>query len=580
MKGDRHASEMLGFRRLLGSRPELLAAVAEQWDRWGQAQRNEPPDVSKPQLVVIARLSCLADLDAHIAIAQLLALPRVRCALVLEFPTEALAQIAAGQARREPWHGLVQVIGPSELVQLLKRLPPDSPLAVFPGPAVLSQPYLETMFATKNVGRLLSRQSLGGEHPAFLWGRGFFGHAGDYSEAEEDKPRTPAEQSAAISELLALEPAELGLCTEPPEPPTRNQWPRRTSFVELEASNHKGVEIPAIESGDELVIRLNRNPLPSTVIERRSARLCASNEPLNIRLPGEMLTPAPKLLRLESYRANGRVAGTNLLVRIPPSELQPWMISAFLNRGGGGNPVVRAFAEGIGCRLAYAEDEPETLSEIPVVWGVLRDSDRILAQAKARQMYFFYIDHAYFDRGHGKSYRITRNRYEAGPIRKCPPDRIGALDIEVKPWRESGHEIIVCPPTEYFMAAHDCADWLETTLETLTEVTERPIVLREKPKPGEAAVPLKTALKTAHALVTHSSNVAIEAACLGTPVFVNPASAAAPVGETDLSKIETPSCPDRDPWLAHLAYNQFSLDEIRSGEAWRLLMELEERDFA
>lgn len=255
------------------------------------------------------------------------------------------------------------------------------------------------------------------------------------------------------------------------------------------------------------------------------------------------------------------------------------MVSAFLNRGGGGNPVVRAFAEGVRCRLAYAEDEPQVLSDIPVVWGVLRESDRILAQAKAQSLYFFYIDHAYFNRGHGKAYRITRNGYEAGPIRDCPRDRLTRLRPHIAPWRKSGRSIIVCPPTEYFMHTHCCLDWLETTLKKLRSVTDRPIIIREKPKPGEEVVPLSQALETAHAVVTHSSNVAIEAACLGTPVFVAPASAAAPIGRTDVAEIEEPNYPDREPWLAHLAYNQFSFDEIRDGIAWRTLLELEEREF-
>jgi hypothetical protein len=99
-----------------------------------------------------------------------------------------------------------------------------------------------------------------------------------------------------------------------------------------------------------------------------------------------------------------------------------------------------------------------------------------------------------------------------------------------------------------------------------------------KPQPGETALPLEEALQGAHALVTHSSNVAIEAACLGTPVFVDPASAAAPVGLTDLGQIESPVYPDREPWLSHLAYNQFTFEEIGDGRAWRMLMELEERD--
>jgi hypothetical protein len=294
-------------------------------------------------------------------------------------------------------------------------------------------------------------------------------------------------------------------------------------------------------------------------------------------MPARLLTEVPQRIRLEALDPDGGARRSDLLFHVPPSQLKPWMLTAFLNRGGGGNPVIRAFAKGVGCRIAYAEDEPTELKDIPVVWGVLRQSDRILAQAKAQQLYFFYIDHAYFNRGHGRSYRITRNGYEAGAVRACPPDRIADLDVELLPWRKSGREIIVCPPTEYFMQAHGCPDWLDTTLANLRRVTDRPIVIRLKPQPGEEVVPLPKALDTAHALVTHSSNVAIEAACLGTPVFVAPASAAAPVGLTDVSRIESPVYPDREPWLAHLAYNQFSFDEISDGRAWRMLLEFADR---
>lgn len=576
MKGDGLSFRMLAWRKLLGTNPDLVAAIAHEWHRWLLWQRTQPPDVSKPQIVVVAQLSCAEDLKAHVAVAQLLAHPDIRCAVVLAFPTEALARIALGEGRREPWHGLVQIADPSEHLRLLSSLPPDSPLAVFPEPAILNRRSLDAMLVMSKRNALLSQSgSDRADYRRFLWGNGFLGRAGDYPDAAEDQ--SSEQQPMSASEVLSIEPTELGLTLIESVRPGRNQWPKADRAIEP-ATGDRTIELPRIETGDELVIRFNRNPLPSTVIERRSGRLCAADRPLNIRLPGELLSPSPKLVRMECYKVNGSLEGANLLVRVPPTQLQPWMLSAFLNRGGGGNPVIRAFSQGVGCRIAYAEDEPQALSEIPVVWGVLRDSDRIVAQAKARSMYFFYIDHAYFDRGHGKSYRITRNRYEAGPVRKCPTGRLDKLDIETGPWRKSGREIIVCPPTDYFMAAHGCADWLETTLEALGKATDRPIVIRQKPQPGETAVPLKTALKTAHALVTHSSNVAIEAACLGTPVFVNPASAAAPIGETDLSKIETPVYPDREPWLAHLAYNQFSLDEIRAGEAWRLLLELEERE--
>ena len=571
---------MLAWRQVVGRNPALAAAIREEWEAWLLSQRADPPDMAKALLVVVADISCVEDLAAHVPLAQLLALGTLRLELVLTLPSEQAMRIVRERAAREGWQGFVQIIDSTERLRLLERLPEDSPLAVFPGPAILGPECLEKMFAATHDWRLLPQLNDGTDDGTFVCGTGFFGRAGDYSEGGEPPARRNKRLSEEAVRLLGGEPAELGLGTADREPPARNQWPKANAPLEAAKADEDKVDLSLVEPGDEIVIRTYRGPLPSTAFERRSARLFAPDEELNVRLPGAMLTTAPKIVQLESYKANGRVIGSNLLLRVPPSQLKPWMVSAYLNKGGGGNGVIHAFAEGIGCRLAYAEDEPEVLSDVPVVWGVLRDSDRILAQAKDQGLYFFYIDHAYFNRGHGKTYRISRNRYEAGPVRKCPDDRAEALGVKLLPWRKGGAEILVCPPTDYFMTAHSCPDWLETTLAELAAVTDRPIVVRQKPKEGETSVPLPKALETAHALVTHSSNVAIEAACMGTPVFVSTASAAAPIGRTDLSQIEDPAYPDRTDWLAHLAYNQFSFEEIADGRAWRMLLELEERELA
>jgi hypothetical protein len=340
-----------------------------------------------------------------------------------------------------------------------------------------------------------------------------------------------------------------------------------------------GLEVSNPWDRGELLISEMAEASENSVIVRQRSELTEEDRHIRVRMPASFLTVEPRGVRIELRDEDGSFSARSLQLHVPASRLEPWMVSAFLNRGGGGNPVIRSFARGIGCRMAYAEDEPSELHDIPVVWGVLRQSDRILAQAKAQGLYFFYIDHAYFNRGHGKAYRITRNGYEAGPVRDCPNDRASELGVELLQWRKTGREIIVCPPTEYFMQAHGCADWLDVTLARLQKLTDRPLKVRTKPQPGEMAVPLEQALASAHALVTHSSNVAIEAVCLGTPVFVDQASAAAPVGLTDLNLIESPVYPDREPWLSSLAYNQFSFEEIADGRAWRMLLELEEREF-
>jgi hypothetical protein len=448
---------------------------------------------------------------------------------------------------------------------------------LFPSPAPIPQSVLETIGTKAAAGNLAAAWIEFGPQP---YGA-FLSLVRHYSGLDEAAASSSAE--AFTSDILkGLENANL---------PERS----RVAFesdAPVGAGEHKNdrdrdiwirpeeVELPSVGRDDLLAVMILPEGQEGQVTAVQSASLAPLRKGLSIPMLPRHAFEAEQRMQIHVFDSCGGEASHEIRFNVPPANIEPWMLSAFLNRGGGGNPVVGAFAMGTGCRLAYAEDEPGTLRDIPVVWGVLRGSDRILAQARSQGLHFFYIDHAYFDRGHGNSYRMTRNRYEAGNVRKVGDDRLIRLNLDIQPWRKNGRSIIVCPPTEYFAAAHNCADWLETTLAALRLETDRPVVVREKPKPGESSVPLPQALQDAHALVTHSSNVAIEAACLGTPVFVSPASAAAPIGQTDIGLIETPRYPKRDPWLAHLAYSQYSMTEMRDGTAWNLLKYLEDCEFA
>jgi len=55
------------------------------------------------------------------------------------------------------------------------------------------------------------------------------------------------------------------------------------------------------------------------------------------------------------------------------------------------------------------------------------------------------------------------------------------------------------------------------------------------------------------------------------PVVCNPLSFAAPVSETDISNINQLSYPERQPWLNHLAYQQYTEKEISSGLAYSII---------
>lgn len=299
-------------------------------------------------------------------------------------------------------------------------------------------------------------------------------------------------------------------------------------------------------------------------------------------LRGDGALQAPlAIVRNQPYAVRVLASGggaASVSLRLPTDELKAHMVTAFLNRGGAGNPVVRAFADGLGCALRYADESEWDAPGAVAVWGVLRGSDEVVRRARAMDRPFFYIDHAYVGRGHYLNYRITRNAYEAGPVRDWPADRVKKFGIELSPWRRGGGSVIVCPPTQYFMDAHGCPNWLEDTLEALRRATDRPVEIRAKPATGEPSEPLSNVFARAHAIVCHSSNIAVEAVIAGVPAFVAPTSAAAPVAETDLSLIEVPRRPDREAWIRHIASSQFTLAEIASGEAWALLMETERRE--
>lgn len=167
----------------------------------------------------------------------------------------------------------------------------------------------------------------------------------------------------------------------------------------------------------------------------------------------------------------------------------------------------------------------------------------------------------------GGYYRWCLNGFQMQRIRDVPQDRWDALATPFAPWRKNGKHIVIAVPSETYSRFHGLANWTDHTLDALSRVTDRPVIARHK----ETRRPLQHDLQGAHALVTHGSIAGVEAAILGTPVFVDPSSAAALVGLTDLERIERPYYPDREPWLSSLAYEQFNEAELVDGALWRLL---------
>lgn len=189
---------------------------------------------------------------------------------------------------------------------------------------------------------------------------------------------------------------------------------------------------------------------------------------------------------------------------------------------------------------------------------------------------FIYWDRGYFDRvfatwlprgENGGKYRWHVSSFQLQSIGDYPSDRLDRKRPPVGEWRRGGRHIVVAHPTPSYSKFHGLENWTAKTIEALSLITDRQIVVRDK----ESKRPLQEDLAGAHALVAHGSNAAVEAVICGCPVFVHRDSAASLVGQTDLAKIETPIYPDREPWLRALSYSQFDEIELIDGTLFRLL---------
>lgn len=199
----------------------------------------------------------------------------------------------------------------------------------------------------------------------------------------------------------------------------------------------------------------------------------------------------------------------------------------------------------------------------------------LLTQAQAEGRDWYYGDHGYVHRH--QYFRITKNRYQHDGRGDASPHRFRELGLSVQQaWQTTGSTIVVCPNSSVYMQqfAGVTADrWTEAIVAQLASITDRPVRVHWKTQVSSR--PLVVDLPTAWMVVTFSSAAAIEALMAGVPVCtLAPWAATARMGITDLTQVESPVYPDdREPFLWTLAANQWTLEEIRSGIAWRALQE-------
>lgn len=239
--------------------------------------------------------------------------------------------------------------------------------------------------------------------------------------------------------------------------------------------------------------------------------------------------------------------------------------------------IVHAFVQGAsGCMASW--DKAKDLSAPIALRSIAKK--KIMQECLAQSRDFYYIDTGYFGNRKLKDYhRVTKNAMQwLGPTEDRPADRLERTRVKPRPITPGG-KILIAPPSHKAMSYWelDADQWVEETVATLKQYTDRPIVIRMKqPREVRATVDtMEMALRDdVHALVTFNSIAAIEGLICGKPVFTMGPNAAQPLANTDLAQIEKPFCPDLDQvyaLLRCLAYHQFTVEEMSTGYTWAVL---------
>lgn len=167
--------------------------------------------------------------------------------------------------------------------------------------------------------------------------------------------------------------------------------------------------------------------------------------------------------------------------------------------------------------------------------------------------------------------------------------RANNLQLTLHPWSTKGETILIaCQHRDSGQwNGKDYDKWLADTVESIKNHTHKQILLRPHPrylatqyrftndKQVRLQIPKKIKstyddfdfnLENICAVFNYSSNPGVKAAMQGIPVFVSPSSLAWDVSNKDVRNLNNLQFPERQQWINDLAYTEWFIDEIASGE--------------
>lgn len=229
--------------------------------------------------------------------------------------------------------------------------------------------------------------------------------------------------------------------------------------------------------------------------------------------------------------------------------------------------------------------------DVALFYGFADGLAQIFREYQAAGRKVIYIDLGYWGRKNKSKFdgyhKLIRDaRHPTGYFQNKPhgPERFRSFGVGIEPWRPDGRNVVVVGMSGKGAVAEGFApqQWERQTIDRLRDLTKRPIVYRPKPtwigaRPIPGSIWMKDGeisdvLREAYCVVTHHSNVAVDAVLAGVPCIC-PHGVASVMSAHRLEDIENLiRPPGREQWAYDIAHTQYSMAEMMAGDAWSYLV--------
>ena len=216
------------------------------------------------------------------------------------------------------------------------------------------------------------------------------------------------------------------------------------------------------------------------------------------------------------------------------------------------------------CHVNKFKDYSRTIA----TYGVLRGTLEAINKVKN----YYYMDHGYFNQSKrifekNKTkvsnldgyFRIVYNNFIHNGKGNFPNDRLKKLNLNILDQKKTGKYIILSEPSETMKKMYNVPMWTEDTTQLVKKYSDRRIVVHNK----LSKKPLSLLLKDAWAFVSLQSTAGFIAMSNGVPSYFTDKTL------INIGKIQNIENPIIDYKIFNnLAYGQWTLKEIETGEAW------------